>query len=374
MEQPYILLTPGPLMTSETVKKTMLRDWCTWDDDYNINIVQDIRARLVSLATKQTSDYTSVLLQGSGTFSVEGTLISTIPANGKLLILSNGAYGDRMQQIAEYANIPHDKITWIESETVSPSKVDDYLSCHTDITHVSFVHCETTTGILNPLQEICSVVKKHNKCLIVDAISSFGGIPYDIGELKIDFLIGSSNKCLQGVPGFGFILVRKEALLQCKGNARSLSLDIFAQWDTMEKQSGKWRFTSPTHVVRAFKQALDELDEEGGISERHRRYQENHKILMEGMQAIGFEPLLDTFLQSPIISSFLYPTPSFSFNSFYKELKEKGFVIYPGKISEKETFRIGTIGEVYPDDFKRLIAAIATIDVSKNLKGNGSQK
>jgi 2-aminoethylphosphonate-pyruvate transaminase len=362
MEQPYILLTPGPLMTSKTVKEAMLRDWCTWDDDYNIKIVQNIRARLVDLATRQKNDYTSILLQGSGTFSVEGTLISAIPSNGKLLILSNGAYGNRMHEIAVYANIQHETLRWNETEMVAPQEVDDYLGSNADITHVSFVHCETTTGILNPLEELCSVVKKYNKCLIVDAISSFGGIPYDIGRLNIDFLIGSSNKCLQGTPGFGFIIARKETILQCKGNAHSLSLDIFDQWNTMEKQSGKWRFTSPTHIVKAFMQAMDELDEEGGISKRYCRYQENHRVLMEGMQAIGFVPLLDVSLQSPIISSFLYPTPAFSFSSFYNDLKNKGFVIYPGKISEKDTFRIGTIGDVHPDDFKNLIEAIATID------------
>lgn len=361
MEQPYILLTPGPLMTSETVKETMLRDWCTWDNDYNVHIVQDIRARLVDLSTKQTSNYTSVLLQGSGTFSVEGTLISAIPPNGKLLILSNGAYGDRMRQIAEYASISHDTLTWNETETVSPCEVDDYLRSHADITHVAFVHCETTTGILNPLEELCSVVKKYDKYLIVDAISSFGGIPMDIAELEIDFMIGTSNKCLQGVPGFGFIIANKKALSTCKGISPSLSLDIYDQWDTMEKQPGKWRFTSPTHAVRAFKQAMDELDSEGGIATRYLRYKKNHSILTEGMKKQGFTPLLPMELQSPIITSFLYPDKSFQFEIFYSRLKEKGFVIYPGKISDSETFRIGTIGHVFPDDFKNLINAIESI-------------
>lgn len=359
---PYILLTPGPLTTSETVKEVMLTDWCTWDADYNIQIVQEIRKRLVELATSTTTDeYTSILLQGSGTFSVEGTLISAVSKNDKVLILCNGAYGRRMVEIAEHAKIPFEFLSWKETEPVCPSQLEEYLKQHTDITHVAFVHCETTTGIINPLEQLCETVKSNNKTLIVDTISSFGGIPMDIAELGIDFMIGTSNKCIQGVPGFGFIIAAKKALNLCKGVSPSLSLDIYDQWHTMEQQSGKWRFTSPTHTVRAFKQAMDELDNEGGISARHARYKENHSILMEGMRKQGFTPLLPAELQSPIITSFLYPDNTFRFNTFYSRLKEKGFVIYPGKISDTETFRIGTIGHVFPDDFRNLITAIESI-------------
>ena len=174
-------------MTSRSVKETMLRDWCTWDDDYNVHIVQNIRARLVDLATRRKEEYTSILMQGSGTFSVEATLISAVPSDGKLLILSNGAYGNRMGEIAHCARLNHDVLRWKETETIKPEEVDRYLSSHGDITHVSFVHCETTTGLLNPLEDLCRVIKKHGKGLIVDAISSFGGIPYDVGNLEIDF-------------------------------------------------------------------------------------------------------------------------------------------------------------------------------------------
>ncbi len=361
MEQPYILLTPGPLMTSRSVKETMLRDWCTWDDDYNVHIVQNIRARLVDLATRRKEEYTSILMQGSGTFSVEATLISAVPSDGKLLILSNGAYGNRMGEIAHYARLNHDVLRWKETETIKPEEVDRYLSSHGDITHVSFVHCETTTGLLNPLEDLCRVIKKHDKGLIVDAISSFGGIPYDVGNLEIDFLVGSANKCIQGVPGFGFVIAKIAAISRCEDRSSSLSLDLHAQWKTMEGFSGKWRFTSPTHVVRAFKQALDELDQEGGIEARYRRYKENYRVLMQGMEKLGFTPLLTASLRSPIISSFLYPKPSFSFTTFYNKLKDRGFVIYPGKVSEIETFRIGTIGHVFPEDFEKLIRTIESI-------------
>jgi len=356
--KPYLLLTPGPLTTSTTVKEAMMTDWCTWDEDYNLGIVEELRKELVSLATTKTEDYTSVLLQGSGTYCVEAVLGATITPKDKLLICSNGAYGDRMGNIAEYYHLDYDMLAFEETEQVSVEYVDDYLSHNSDVTHVAFVHCETTTGILNPIKELSHIVKMHGKKLIVDCMSSFGGIPVDVNDLGIDFLISSSNKCIQGVPGFGFIIARRSELMRCKGVARSLSLDIYDQWETMEKGHGKWRFTSPTHVVRAFKQALTELIEEGGVEARYRRYCENHRILVEGMCSLGFVTLLDDSLQSPIITSFLYPHDGFDFKAFYLALKSKGFVIYPGKISKADTFRIGNIGDVHPDDFRRLVEAI----------------
>ena len=356
--KPYILLTPGPLTTSQTVKEAMLTDWCTWDEDYNLHIVEEIRKFLVSLATQHTGDYTSILLQGSGTYCVEAVIGSVIKPGDKLLILSNGAYGDRMGNIAEYHGISYDMLAFDETEQVSVSYVDDYLSHNAEITHVAVVHCETTTGVLNPLKEIAHLVKMHGKKLIVDAMSSFGGVPLDVHELGIDFLISSANKCIQGVPGFGFIIARCSELLHCKGVSKSLSLDIYDQWEAMEKGHGKWRFTSPTHVVRAFKQAMDELAEEGGVEVRHNRYCENHRVLVDGMRSLGFQTLLPDEIQSPVITSFLYPHADFNFKAFYTQLKERGFVIYPGKISQADTFRIGNIGDVHPEDFRQLIEII----------------
>ena len=356
--KPYLLLTPGPLTTSDSVKETMMTDWCTWDEDYNLHIVQALREELLGIATQTPAEYTSVLLQGSGTYCVEAVIGATISKKDKLLICSNGAYGDRMGNIAEYYHIDYDMLAFEETEQVSVEYVDDYLSNNSDITHVAFVHCETTTGILNPINELSHVVKMHGKKLIVDCMSSFGGIPLDVHELGIDFLISSSNKCIQGVPGFGFIIARRSELMRCKGVARSLSLDIYDQWETMEKGNGKWRFTSPTHVVRAFKQALTELIEEGGVGARYARYCANHRVLVEGMRSLGFQTLLDDAIQSPIITSFLCPKADFDFKAFYLKLKEKVFVIYPGKISKADTFRIGNIGDVHPDDFRRLVEAV----------------
>ena len=329
--KPYILLTPGPLTTSQTVKEAMLTDWCTWDEDYNLHIVEEIRKSLVSLATQHTGDYTSILLQGSGTYCVEAVIGSVIKPGDKLLILSNGAYGDRMGNIAEYHGISYDMLAFDETEQVSVSYVDDYLSHNAEITHVAVVHCETTTGVLNPLKEIAHLVKMHGKKLIVDAMSSFGGVPLDVHELGIDFLISSANKCIQGVPGFGFIIARRSELLHCKGVSKSLSLDIYDQWEAMEKGHGKWRFTSPTHVVRAFKQAMDELAEEGGVEARHNRYCENHRVLVDGMRSLGFQTLLPDEIQSPVITSFLYPHADFNFKAFYTQLKRAWICHLSGK-------------------------------------------
>ena len=357
-ENPYLLLTPGPLSTTKTVKQVMLRDWCTWDDDYNC-IVQEIRARLVSLATPADS-YSAVLMQGSGTFSVEAVITTAVPAGGKLLILANGAYGARIGKIAKQAKV--DLIVQDSGELQPPdlNLLAKNLTTDPEITHVAVVHCETTTGMLNPIREIGRIVKSAGKTYIVDAMSSFGGVPLDIAEVGADFLISSANKCVQGVPGFGFVIAKKSALESCENQARSLSLDLYDQWKTMEEQQGKWRFTSPTHTVRAFKQALNELDQEGGVSARHERYRTNHAILVQGMKNLGFNCLLAARDQSPIITAFLSPNhPEFEFSRFYAELKSRGFVIYPGKVTDHDTFRIGNIGNVYPADIERLVDSIS---------------
>lgn len=239
------------------------------------------------------------------------------------------------------------------------AEVEEQLQTHSDITHIAMVHCETTTGMLNPVAEMGALAKKYQKTFILDAMSSFGGIELDMDELNIDVLISSANKCIQGVPGFGFVIVKKAIIEKCQGIARSLSLDLYAQWKTMEDHNGKWRFTSPTHVVRAFYQALLELEEEGGVKARYNRYKENQQRLVDGMHALGFETLLAKELHSPIITSFYSPSSNkYNFALFYSALKEQGFVIYPGKVSDADCFRIGNIGEIYPDDITRLLSAI----------------
>ena len=356
----YLLLTPGPLSTSQTVREAMLQDWCTWDKDYNGGIVTPIRKGLLAIAGLDENEYTDVLLQGSGTYCVEATIGAAVKPTDKLLILANGAYGKRMAQIAGYYHIDHVLVSLHETELITGEVARRALEENPGITHLSMVHSETTTGLLNPIEEVAEVIRGKGITFIVDAMSSFGGVPIDMK--KLDILVSSVNKCIQGVPGFGFIIAKREKLMACKGVARSLSLDIYDQWETMEKGGGKWRFTSPTHVVRAFYQAMKELNEEGGIAARYERYKKNHRTLVDGMRAQGFKTLLPDASQGPIITSFLYPHAGFDFNAFYAALKQKGFVIYPGKISDADTFRIGNIGDVFPEDMEKLLEAIRNTD------------
>ncbi len=322
-------------------------------------LVQSIRSRLVQMASSQPEAYTTVLMQGSGTFCVESVIGSAIPRGGKLLVLANGAYGKRMAQMAEVLGIATVVLDAGETNPVEVVVLRAKLQEDVAITHVAVVHVETTTGMVNPIAEVAQVAKQFGKTVIVDAMSSFGGVPIDVAALDIDYLISSANKCIQGVPGFGFIVARTQLLQSCKGNARSLSLDLYDQWATMEEGEGKWRFTSPTHTVRAFDQALQELEEEGGVPSRYERYTRNQKTLVAGMERLGFRTLLPQQLQSPIITSFLYPeSPVFSFESFYARMKSEGFVIYPGKITAAPTFRIGNIGDVHLADIERLLQGV----------------
>ena len=359
----YLLLTPGPLSTTATVRAAMLQDSCTWDADYNLGVVEPIRRELVRLATgpEYESDYSAVLLQGSGSYVVESVLGSAIGADECLLIINNGAYGARMGEMARCLGLRHHELDCGETTRPEPAAIDAMLVRHPEITHLAMVHCETTTGMLNPLEEVAELCQRRDIRLIVDAMSSFGGIPIDMGRLGIEFLISSANKCIQGVPGFGFVIARRAALTACAGRARSVSLDLHAQWQTMEQQGGKWRFTSPTHTVLAFAQALRELDEEGGIAARHQRYSENQRTLVAGMAELGFAPLLPEQWQSPIITAFYSPAhPDYRFVDFYQRLKGQGFVIYPGKVSQADCFRIGNIGDVTPERVRALLAAMAS--------------
>ncbi|WP_421318250.1 2-aminoethylphosphonate--pyruvate transaminase [Aeromonas veronii] len=359
----YLLLTPGPLSTTATVRAAMLQDSCTWDADYNQGVVEPIRRELVRLATgpEYESDYSAVLLQGSGSYVVESVLGSAIGVDECLLIINNGAYGARMGEMARCLGLRHHELDCGETTRPEPATIEAMLVRHPEITHLAMVHCETTTGMLNPLEEVAELCQRRGIRLIVDAMSSFGGIPIDMGRLGIEFLISSANKCIQGVPGFGFVIARRAALAACAGRARSVSLDLHAQWQTMEQQGGKWRFTSPTHTVLAFAQALRELDEEGGIEARHQRYSENQRTLVAGMAALGFAPLLPEQWQSPIITAFYSPAhPDYRFADFYQRLKAQGFVIYPGKVSQADCFRIGNIGDVTPERVRDLLAAMAS--------------
>lgn len=364
---PYLLLTPGPLTTSKTVKQAMLADYCTWDSEYN-DIVTGIRRDLVRL-TGADESVTAVLMQGSGTFSVEATLGSVISPTGKLLAVNNGAYGKRVADIARRLRIPVTELSQPETEPADLNRLEHELKTDPAITHVALVHCETTTGLLNPAAEVGRLARQYGKIFILDAMSSFAGIPFTMSSVDAHYLVSSANKCLQGVPGFGFVLCDRVELERTRGWARSLSLDLYDQWREMEDKHGKWRYTSPTHVVRALAQAIVELNDEGGVEARARRYRQNHETLVAGMEQIGFRPLLKPQYRSPIITSFLYPDdPKFTFESFYAALKKRRFVIYPGKVSQAATFRIGTIGHVFPEDMRELAGAVGEAVAELGLK------
>lgn len=352
---PY-LLTPGPLTTSLSTKEAMLHDWGSRDMEF-IQINRRIRERLVELAGGQDT-HVCVPLQGSGTFAVEAALGTLVPPDGKLLILINGAYGHRMSTIVGYYGRACITLETPEHEPSDPAALDRTLANDNEITHVAAVHCETTSGILNPIREIAAVVERHGRSLIIDAMSAFGAIELDARTVLFDALVASSNKCLEGVPGMSFAIVRESVLKNCQGNAASLSLDLHDQWVSMER-NGQWRFTPPTHVIVAFHQALEEHREEGGIAGRGARYRRNCDVLIDGMREMGFVTLLPDELQAPIIVTFRMPgDPKFDFERFYELLGRQGFVIYPGKLTVAESFRIGCIGRLGE---REMVAALNAI-------------
>jgi 2-aminoethylphosphonate-pyruvate transaminase len=353
-----LLFTPGPLTTSLAVKQAMLHDAGSWHWEFN-GKVKAIREKLLAIAgVSRASGWEAVLLQGSGTFGVEAVFLTGVPPEGKVAVLSNGAYGERAVLMLQHARIPHAVLRTTEDVPSDAAALDQLLASDKAITHVLAVHCETTTGILNPIQDIGAVARRHGKLYIVDAMSSFGAYPIDFEACGIDYLISSANKCIEGVPGFSFVLCRRDVLLATEGWARSLSMNLLDQLKGFEK-NGQFRYTPPTHAILAFEQALAELDIEGGPAGRANRYRENHRTLVEAMERIGLKPYLNPAVQSHIITSFPYPShPAYNWTDFYRRVAEKGFLLYPGKISKADTFRIGNIGRLFPADMRAVVYAI----------------
>jgi 2-aminoethylphosphonate-pyruvate transaminase len=297
-------------------------------------------------------------MQGSGTFSLESVVSSTIPRGGKLLVIINGAYGRRIAQIAKVYDIEVVPLTYPENRKPDLAEIETALKSDEAITSVAVIHCETTTGLINPIKEIGDIVKRYRKDYFVDAMSSFGAIPFNLAECGIDYLVSSANKCIEGIPGFGIILVKRDTLMKTEGYAHTFSLDLIAQLLRLEKD-GQFRFTPPTHSLIAYHQALLELEAEGGVEGRAARYRANYETLIAGMRTMGFEEYIRPEDQGYIITSFPYPDhPNFDFEEFYRRLNDQGFVIYPGKVSEAECFRIGSIGHIFTVDIIALIAAI----------------
>jgi 2-aminoethylphosphonate-pyruvate transaminase len=358
-DMPY-LLTPGPLTTSRTVKLAMLADWGSRDVEFR-QVVAHIRKQLLKLANCDKR-YECVIMQGSGTFAIEAALGSLCPAEEqKTLVVANGAYGDRAAQILERLGRPYVKIDKGDSAAPTVDDVVTMLEADRDISHVWMIHCETTSGIVNPITDIGRAVKEGGRVFMVDAMSSFGAIPIDMGGQDMDVMVSSSNKCIEGVPGFSYVLVKRALLERSEGVCHSVVLDLLLQWRGLEA-SGQFRFTPPTHALVAFHQALKEHDHQGGVAGRGARYARNAEALISGMREIGFSTLLSDEERGPIIQTFLTPRdPNFHFERFYEALRVRGFAIYPGKLTKRPSFRIGTIGQIDEVVISRALKAIRDV-------------
>jgi 2-aminoethylphosphonate-pyruvate transaminase len=351
-----ILLTPGPLTTSLATRSAMLRDWGSWDARFNA-ITARVRERLLAVVNGGAT-HVCVPLQGSGTFAVEASINTLVPRNGHVLVLINGAYGKRLARLTEMMGR---KLSVIETADDVPTTADDVarlLDADATITHVGLIHCETSTGMLNPLAEIAAAVAQRGRRLIVDAMSSFGALPIDAASIAFDALIAASGKCIEGPPGMGFVIARKSALEKCGGNSTSLALDLHDQWTYMEKTT-QWRYTPPTHVVVALDAALDQYLAAGGQAARLARYTANYDTLVSGMKEMGFRVFLDPAVQAPIIVTFHAPADAkYAFKAFYDNVRDKGFVLYPGKLTQLETFRVGCIGAVGAQEMRHAVNAV----------------
>jgi 2-aminoethylphosphonate-pyruvate transaminase len=355
--EPY-LLTPGPLTTAYAVKQAMLRDWGSWDGDFRA-MTAELRRRLLALTGDKKGEFDCVPIQGSGSFCVEAMLGSFVPKDGKVLVLANGAYGLRAAQTMQYLGRAHSLIDKGDYLPPRGEEVAAALDADPAITHVIAIHCETSSGILNPVAEISEAVYAKGRKLLVDSMSAFGAIPFDVNEIRYEAMVSSANKCIEGVPGFGFVIAKKSELEAARGRSHSLALDVHAQWATMEK-TGQWRFTPPTHVVAAFIEALRMHEAEGGVAGRGARYAKNRDVMVAGMRELGFETLLSDRWLSPIIVTFFCPAhENFVFDRFYELMKEKGFIIYPGKLTVVDSFRVGCIGRMDEHVMRRVVEAAA---------------
>lgn len=357
LDRDPVLLTPGPLTTTLATRTAMLRDWGSWDTAFNA-VTARVRKHLTEIIHAEET-HVCVPLQGSGTFSVEAAVNTIVPRNGHVLVLVNGAYGKRMAKLTQMMGRRCSTFETADDVPTTAADVDRLLAADPSITHVGLIHCETSTGIENPLQAIAAVVARHGKSLIVDAMSSFGALPIDARSTPFDALIAASGKCIEGPPGMAFVFVRRSVLEQCEGHCTSLSLDLHDQWTYMEKTT-QWRFTPPTHIVVALDAALAQYRTEGGQPARLARYTANCETLITGMRALGFRAFLPPAIQAPIIVTFHAPANTrYTFKEFYERVRDRGFVLYPGKLTQVETFRVGCIGAITATEVRHAVNAVA---------------
>jgi 2-aminoethylphosphonate-pyruvate transaminase len=354
-----VLLTPGPLTTSLATKQAMLRDWGSWDASFN-QVTASLRRDLTDVVGGG-DDFTCVPLQGSGTFAVEAAIGTVVPRSGRVLVPNNGAYCARIVKICNYLGRAVVDLPVPEDEPATAALVEAALAADPAITHVAQVHCETGAGLLNDLPGIARVCARRGVGLIVDAMSSFAALPIDVRSVPFDALVAASGKCLEGVPGMGFVLLRKAVLARCAGNAHSLAMDLYDQYTYMEKTT-QWRYTPPTHVVAALRAAVDQYLAQGGQPARLARYRANYETLVAGMGALGFQPFLKPSVQAPIIVTFHAPADAaYDFKRVYAEVRSRGYILYPGKLTTAETFRVGCIGAIDANEMRNVVAAVAEV-------------
>ena len=361
-----ILLNPGPATTTDSVKNSLVvPDICPREKEFG-DLMQEIRRDLVKIAGGD-ENYTSVLFAGSGTAAMDSAISSVIPPNKKILIIINGAYGIRFAEIARTYNIEVVELKFEFGKKIELEMIEDILKKDFEIACIAATHHETTVGILNPIKEIGKISKKYEKTFIVDTISSFAGVPIDIKEFNIDFMMSTSNKCIQGMAGVAFIICKKEALEKLRSiKSRNYYLDLYKQYEYLEKNS-QTRFTPPVQVIYALKQAINEFFEEGAEN-RIKRYRENYQVLKSGLIKLGFKFLMgDDVVESNILTTIYYLNhPNFDFNILHDKLYERGFTIYPGKITDLDTFRIAVMGSIDKEDIKNFLKNLE--EVLKELK------
>ncbi len=354
-----LLLTPGPLSTHVQTRRAMTEDRGSRDPDF---LAMDTRtwAGIASLvqAEDPDGDWVCVPLQGSGSFAVEAMLGSLVSPTAPLLVAENGAYGSRMSTMRQRMGRPLLRVDSGDEAPLDLGAIERALQAHPEIEAVAVVHCETTTGRLNPLEELAALVQRQGRRLLVDAMSAFGALPLGPAIGAIDAIAASANKCLEGVPGVAFVLARRALLERSAGRSPSISLDLHEQWRRRELD-GQWRFTPPTHVIAALDAALTLHRAEGGVAGRGLRYTQNARVLLEGMRSLGFQLLLPEADQAPIILTFHQPAdPAWDFERVYQGLVERGFAIYPGKLTRRPSFRVGCIGQVQPADLQRFVSSL----------------
>ena len=360
----YKLLTPGPITTSDTVKQAMMVDHCTWDNDYN-EVIMDIQSRILDIAHCDREIYTCVLMSGSGTYANEAVISTVLGQGDKLLLVESGVYGARLGILADYAGKTYTSYKLLYEKEQDIENIERILKEDSEISHIVMVHVESTFGFENDLTGISALAKKYGKSLIVDAMSSFGALDFNVQELGIDYLITTPNKALEAVPGLAIVICRNEDIEGCEGNAGTLSLNLYQQYLSMSKH--KFRFTSPTHNVLALQQALHELEAEGGVSERHQRYLRINRMMADMMKKYKISRFRENEYQSVILNCFSLDGQPYEFEDLYNFFRANGYEMYPGRMTSENTFRIGNIGSISEADVEALDKLMAKFCSERNI-------